>query len=56
MTVRKVAPKRIYGGTCFFLQFASGIVGVTANHVIEALHKAVSDNYNTVCQFGPRSR
>jgi len=44
-------PKRIYGGTCFFLRFASGIIGVTANHVVEALQKAIADNSNTVCQI-----
>jgi hypothetical protein len=44
-------PRRIYGGTCFFLRFASGLVGVTANHVVEALEKAIADNCHTVCQI-----
>jgi hypothetical protein len=44
-------PKRIYGGTCFFLQFATGTIAVTANHVLEALQKAIADNSNTVCQI-----
>jgi hypothetical protein len=44
-------PKRFYGGTCFFLRFANGIIGVTANHVVEALQKAIADNANTVCQL-----
>jgi hypothetical protein len=44
-------PKRIYGGTCCFLRFANGIIGVTANHVLEALQKAIADNANTVCQL-----
>ena len=44
-------PKRIYGGTCFFLRFENGIIGVTANHVVELLQKAIADNANTVCQI-----
>ena len=44
-------PKRIWGGTCFFLRFASGIIGVTANHVVEALQRAIADNPNTICQI-----
>ncbi len=39
------------GGTCFFLRFANGIIGVTANHVMEALQKAVADNSDIVCQI-----
>ena len=34
-------PKRVYGGTCFFLRFTNGIIGVTANHVLEALQMAL---------------
>lgn len=44
-------PKRIYGGTCFFLRFATGIVGVTANHVVDALQNAIAGNPNIVCQI-----
>ncbi len=44
-------PRRIYGGTCFFLRFADGIVGVTADHVVEALQQAVASDCNTVCQI-----
>lgn len=44
-------PKRVYGGTCFFLRFANGVIGVTANHVVDVLQKALSDNPNTVCQI-----
>ena len=44
-------PRRIYGGTCFFLRFASGIVGVTANHVMEALQNAIVRNRKTICQI-----
>jgi hypothetical protein len=35
-------PRRIYGGTCFFLRFANGIIGVTANHMVEALQNVLS--------------
>ena len=44
-------PRRIYGGTCFFLRFAPGIIGVTANHVVGAMEKAVDSNSNTICQI-----
>lgn len=44
-------PRRIYGGTCFFLRFAHDIIGVTANHVVGALEKAVDGNSNTICQI-----
>ena len=44
-------PKRISGGTCFFLRFSNGIFGVTANHVVEALQRAIADSRNTVCQI-----
>jgi len=44
-------PKRIFGGTCFFLRFPNGILGITANHVVEALERAIADNRDTVCQI-----
>ena len=44
-------PRRIYGGTCFFLRFANGIVGITANHVVEALENATADNSQIICQI-----
>ena len=44
-------PKRIHGGTCFFLRFPNGIIGVTANHVVEALQTAIAGNRNIVCQI-----
>ncbi|HEV2651684.1 MAG TPA: hypothetical protein VGU69_10530 [Rhizomicrobium sp.] len=44
-------PKPIKGGTCFFLRFEDGVIGVTANHVVEALEAAISSNSNTVCQI-----
>jgi hypothetical protein len=44
-------PKRLDGGTCFFLRFERGIIGVTANHVISAYESAVAANPNTVCQL-----
>ena len=33
-------PKALRGGTCFILRFDSGLVGVTANHVIAAFERA----------------
>lgn len=44
-------PKRLDGATCFFLRFDIGIVGVTANHVVNAYESAVSENPNIVCQL-----
>lgn len=44
-------PKRLNGATCFFLRFHRGIVGVTANHVIDLYESAVARNPNTVCQL-----
>jgi hypothetical protein len=44
-------PKRLDGATCFFLRFEDRIVGVTANHVIDAYERAVAANSNTVCQL-----
>src|SRR5260370_8923215 len=44
-------PKRLDGGTCFFLRFERGIIGITANHVISAFESAVVANPNTVCQL-----
>lgn len=44
-------PRRIYGGTCFFLRFADGIIGVTASHVVESLKQETAGNCNIVCQI-----
>jgi hypothetical protein len=44
-------PKLLHGGTCFFLRFERGIIGVTANHVISAYKSAAATNPNTVCQL-----
>jgi hypothetical protein len=44
-------PKRLDGATCFFLRFDAGIIGVTANHVIDAYERALGGNPNTVCQL-----
>lgn len=43
-------PKPLKGGTCFFLRFEDGVIGVTANHVVESLEAATATNSNTVCQ------
>ena len=37
--VRKSWPKRLLGGTCFILRFDAGLIGVTAEHVIEEFEK-----------------
>lgn len=44
-------PERLGGATCFFLRFARGIIGVTANHVIDAYECALAANPNTVYQL-----
>ena len=44
-------PKAIFGGTCFFLRFESGIVGVTANHVLEVYEKIRSESTSIACQL-----
>jgi hypothetical protein len=44
-------PKRLGGGTCFFLRLEHGIIGITANHLINAYQGAVAANPNTVCQL-----
>src|SRR5260370_39051209 len=44
-------PKRLDGGTCFFLRFERGIIGITANHVIGAVESAVVANSNTICHL-----
>lgn len=36
---REEWPKRLYGATCFILRFDAGLIGITANHVIEAFEK-----------------
>jgi hypothetical protein len=44
-------PKKLYGATCFFLQFEERVIGVTANHVICAFEQAASENQHLVCQL-----
>lgn len=44
-------PKRLDGATCFFLRFDAGIIGVTANHVVDTYEHALAANPNTVCQL-----
>src|SRR5690348_17059792 len=43
-------PKKLDGGTCFFLRFEHGVIGVTADHVIDAYESAIAANPNIVCQ------
>lgn len=44
-------PKRLDGGTCFFLRFERWIIGVTANHFVSAYESAIAANPNSVCQL-----
>ncbi len=44
-------PKLLDGATCFFLRFDSGIIGVTADHVVAAFENALAGNSNIVCQL-----
>jgi hypothetical protein len=46
---REPWPKHLTGGTCFILRFDTGLIGVTAEHVIGAFEKAKILNNDTVC-------
>jgi hypothetical protein len=47
--VREPWPKCLLGGTCFILRFDSGLIGVTAAHVVEAFEADARRNANVVC-------
>jgi hypothetical protein len=47
----KVFPKEIVGASCFVLRFATGLVGVTAAHVIREYQKAKAATPSLVCQL-----
>jgi hypothetical protein len=49
-------PKTLNGGTCFFLKFEQAIIGLTANHVIQAFERAIAANPNIICQLGVSAR
>ncbi|MCW6512994.1 hypothetical protein [Lichenifustis flavocetrariae] len=43
-------PKEVQGASCFFLRFKGGVVGITADHVIEAWSAARARTPSIVCQ------
>jgi hypothetical protein len=44
-------PKEIIGASCFILRFSTGLVGVTAAHVVRAFQKAMAATPSLVCQL-----
>jgi len=48
---RAAWPKQVLGATCFFLRLDSGVVGVTADHVIGAFEAEMGANPQTVCSL-----
>lgn len=44
-------PKTLSGATCFFLRFPSRVIGVTADHVVQAYEEQRKNNPNIVCQL-----
>jgi hypothetical protein len=46
----KPFPKEVRGASCFFLRFEERVVGVTANHVVEAFRTARAEIPSLVCQ------
>ncbi len=44
-------PKRIRGGTCFVLRFDSGLIGITAAHVLRVYEATRREVHNLVCQL-----
>jgi hypothetical protein len=47
----KTFPKEIVGASSFVLRFATGLVGVTAAHVVRAFQKAKAATPSLVCQL-----
>lgn len=44
-------PKEVEGGSSFILRFGTGLVGVTAAHVLDVYRAARAGNSNLVCQL-----
>ena len=44
-------PKAVDGATCFFLRLDGGVVGITANHVVQSFERAQEKSPLTVCQI-----
>lgn len=49
LDTREPWPKRLCGGSCFILRFDAGLIGVTANHVIDAFEQASAADSNVIC-------
>lgn len=47
----KTFPKEIVGASCFVLRFATGLVGVTAAHVVREFQRAKATTRSLVCQL-----
>jgi hypothetical protein len=46
---RAAWPKRLRGGSCFVLRFSSGLVGVTAEHVVSAFEREAKSAVRPIC-------
>jgi len=42
-------PKLLSGGSCFVLRFDCGLIGVTANHVVDVFEADSKDNVSNIC-------
>jgi hypothetical protein len=49
--VREPWPKRLLGGTCFIIRFDTGLVGITADHVVREFEKDKRSGEEIVCQL-----
>lgn len=48
---KKSWPKLLSGGSCFILRFDCGLIGVTANHVVEVFEADREENVSNTCQL-----
>jgi hypothetical protein len=48
-------PRVVRGGTCFFLKFEKGVIGVTANHVLTEFLDTARSTASLACQIGDRA-
>lgn len=46
---KKSWPKLLSGGSCFILRFDCGLIGVTANHVVEVFEADREENVSNTC-------
>ena len=47
---RQPFPKDVQGASCFFLRFEGRVVGITADHVVDAYHAARAQTPTLACQ------